>query len=57
MIRDALRHDWRPSGPLGGAGRSIRLYQVDVLIEFYNSRGSASIDNVRVEHAHFGSSL
>jgi hypothetical protein len=57
MIRDALRHDWRPSGPLAGAGRSLRLYQLDVLIEFYNSRGAASIDNVRVERAQIDSTL
>ena len=56
FIRDAVRHDWRPSGPLDGAGRSLRLYQLDVLIELYNSRGAASIDNVRVEHASFVSS-
>jgi len=29
---------------------SLSLYQLDVLIEFYNSRGAASIDNVRLEY-------
>jgi hypothetical protein len=55
LIRNALRHDWKPSGPIAGARRSLNLYQLDVLIEFYNSRGSASIDNVRLKHRRIGS--
>jgi hypothetical protein len=50
MIRDALGHDWRPSGPLNEARYSLSLYQLDVLIEFYNSRGAAAIDNVRLQY-------
>jgi len=50
LIRNALRHDWKPSGPITRARHSLRLYQLDVLIEFYNSRGAASIDNVRLRH-------
>ncbi len=50
MIRSALRHDWSPSGSIEGARRSLSLYQLDVLIELYNSQGAASIDNVRLEH-------
>jgi len=48
MIQDALRHSWSGSGPVTAASRSFSLYQFDVLIEFYNSRGSASIDNAKI---------
>jgi hypothetical protein len=50
LIEDALRHDWSPSGPMDAALGSLSLYQLDVLIELYNSKGSASIDNVRLDY-------
>jgi hypothetical protein len=55
LIRNALRHDWKPSGPIARARNSLSLYQLDVLIEFYNSRGSASIDNVWLKHRQIDS--
>ena len=54
LIRDALGLEWAASGRIEEAGRSLSLYQLDVLIEFYNSRGAASIDNVWLEYREAG---
>jgi len=50
LIRNALTRDWELSGHIANAGSTLRLYQLDFLIELHNAEGAASIDNVRLEY-------
>lgn len=50
LIRNALARDWELSGRIANAGSTLRLNQLEFLIELHNAEGAASIDNVRLEY-------
>jgi hypothetical protein len=48
-IREALHYPW-PSGSIVGAEETLKLYQLEFVIELKNAEGAATIDNFVLSH-------